>query len=122
MEVETANDEEEAIHKATSGDFQIIALDLKFPGMMDGIESLKRLKGEGRRADIVMVTGYGNVSTAVEAMKMGTWDFIEKPFMPDNLLSMAEDILLSQIRQADPVVGHIQQNATEIGSRKDAST
>ena len=125
LEVHTASDGEEAIRKVAAGDYRIVLLDLKLPGM-DGIECLKRLKAEGCRADIVMVTGYGNVPTAVEAMKMGARDFIEKPFQPEDLLSMVEDILLKQIRDADliddPVVGYIQQHATEIGSRKDVAS
>ena len=124
MDVKTAGDGEEAVRLAAA-EFRIILLDLKLPGM-DGLECLKRLKAEGCRADIIMVTGYGNVPTAVEAMKMGARDFIEKPFMPDDLLTMVEDTLLSQIRDADlfddPVVGYIQQHATEIGSRKDVAT
>ena len=125
MDVKTAGDGEEAVRLAAAAEFRIILLDLKLPGM-DGLECLKRLKAEGCRADIIMVTGYGNVPTAVEAMKMGARDFIEKPFMPDDLLTMVEDTLLSQIRDADlfddPVVGYIQQHATEIGSRKDVAT
>lgn len=125
IEAKTASGGDEAIRLASSEKFRIILLDLKMPGM-DGLECLKRLKADGCRADIVMVTGYGNVPTAVEAMKVGARDFIEKPFMPQDLVSMIEDILLSQIRDADlfddPVVGYIQQHATEIGSRKDVAT
>ena len=90
------------------------------PGI-DGIQVLGRLKSLGCRADVVMVTGYGNVPTAVETTKLGASDFIEKPFKLDDLEAMIEDILLRRLRDSDlfddPVVAYIQQHATEISSR-----
>ena len=123
-EVHTASDGEAALEKAGDNAYRVVLLDLKMPGM-DGIECLKRLKSAGCRADVVMVTGYGNVPTAVEAMKFGALDFIEKPFKPQDLQVMLEDILQRQSRDAqlsdDPVVSFIQQHSTEISSRKDVA-
>ncbi|MBQ35137.1 MAG: hypothetical protein CME04_01995 [Gemmatimonadaceae bacterium] len=123
-EVHTAEDGEEAVRKVQIQAYRVVLLDLKMPGM-DGIECLKRMKSEGCRADVVMITGYGNVPTAVEAMKVGARDFIEKPFKPQDLQAMLEDILQRQSRDAqlssDPVVAFIQQHATEISSRKDVA-
>ena len=123
-EVHTASDGEGAVRKVRDNAYRVVLLDLKMPGM-DGIECLKRLKAEGCRADVVMVTGYGNVPTAVEAMKIGARDFIEKPFKPQDLQVMLEDILQRQSRDAelseDPVVAFIQQHSTEISSRKDVA-
>jgi YesN/AraC family two-component response regulator len=121
-EVHTASLAEEALALAAQNNYRVVLLDLKMPGM-DGIECLRRLKAQGCRADIVMITGYGNVPTAVEAMKVGARDFIEKPFRPDDLHAMLQDILARQ-RQTiseDPIVAFIQTNATEIGSRKDVA-
>jgi len=123
-EVHTAADGEEAVRKVQSHAYRVVLLDLMMPGM-DGIECLKQMKARGCRADVVMVTGYGNVPTAVEAMKVGARDFIEKPFKPQDLHAMLEDILQRQSRNAtlstDPVVAFIQQHATEISSRKDVA-
>jgi YesN/AraC family two-component response regulator len=123
--VHTAADAEEALRMVGKDDYRVVLLDLKLPGM-DGIECLRQLKAEGFRGDVVMITGYGSVPTAVEAMKEGARDFIEKPFRPDDLQSMVEDILLRQSRDAelsdDPVVAFIQQHSTEISSRKDVAT
>ena len=98
-EVHTAADGEEAVRKIQAQAYRVVLLDLKMPGM-DGIECLKRLKSEGCRADVVMMTGYGNVPIAVEAMKVGARDFIEKPFEPKDLQAMLEDILQRQTRDA----------------------
>lgn len=123
-EVHTAADGEEAVAKVRDNAYRVVLLDLKMPGM-DGIETLRRIKSEGCRGDIIMITGYGNVPTAVEAMKVGATDFIEKPFKPQDLQAMLEDVLQRQSRDADlssdPVVAFIQQHATEIGSRKDVA-
>ncbi|MDA0334448.1 MAG: DNA-binding response regulator [bacterium] len=123
-EVHTACDGEEAVRKVQSHAYRVVLLDLKMPGM-DGIECLKQMKARGCRADVVMITGYGNVPTAVEAMKVGARDFIEKPFRPQDLHAMLEDILQRQSRDAqlstDPVVAFIQQHAVEISSRKDVA-
>ena len=123
-QVHTARDGEEALRKVQTQIYRVVLLDLRMPGM-DGIECLKRLKSAGCRADIVMMTGYGSVPSAVEAMKIGARDFIEKPFEPQDLQAMLEDILQRQTRDAqlstDPVVAFIQQHATEISSRKDVA-
>jgi YesN/AraC family two-component response regulator len=121
-EVHTAGLAEEALILAAQSNYRVVLLDLKMPGM-DGIECLRQLKAQGCRADVVMITGYGNVPTAVEAMKVGALDFIEKPFRPDDLQAMLQDILARRRRTVseDPIVAFIQTHATEIGSRKDVA-
>jgi two-component system response regulator FixJ len=67
------------------------------PGL-DGIELLKRMKADQSRFPIVIMTGHGDVPLAVEAMKQGAVDFLEKPFEDDRLIGMIE----AAIRQAEP--------------------
>ena len=69
------------------------------PGI-DGIELLKRLKASGSLFPVVIMTGHGDVPLAVEAMKLGAMDFLEKPFDDDRLIGMIETAL----RQAEPGV------------------
>jgi two-component system response regulator FixJ len=59
------------------------------PGI-DGIELLKRLKAAGSLLPVVIMTGHGDVPLAVEAMKLGAMDFLEKPFEDDRLIGMIE--------------------------------
>lgn len=64
--------------------FDFVILDLKMSGM-DGLEVLKKIKELRRDTVVMMMTAYGKIETAVEAMKLGAFDFITKPFTPDLL-------------------------------------
>ncbi|PYF02025.1 LuxR family two component transcriptional regulator [Rhodopseudomonas faecalis] len=72
--------------------FGCIVSDVRMPGM-DGMDLLKQLKSERARLPVVMMTGHGDVPLAVEAMKLGAIDFIEKPFDDDRLISMIDAAL-----------------------------
>jgi two-component system response regulator FixJ len=82
---------------AVSGiDFGCVVSDIRMPGI-DGIELLKRLKASQSAFPVVIMTGHGDVPLAVEAMKLGAADFLEKPFEDDRLIGMIETAL----RQAE---------------------
>ena len=63
-------------------DFGCVVSDVRMPGI-DGIELLKRMKSLDSRFPMVIITGHGDVPLAVEAMKLGAVDFLEKPFEDD---------------------------------------
>ena len=63
---------------------QIVLLDLKMPGM-DGMEVLRRIQTDNPDILVIVITGFATVETAIEAMKQGAYDFIPKPFEPDQL-------------------------------------
>lgn len=65
--------------------FDLVLTDLKMPNM-DGIEVLGTIKEKWPKTDVVIVTGYQTVETAVKAIKLGAFDYIEKPFTPDSLV------------------------------------
>jgi two-component system response regulator FixJ len=73
-------------------DFGCVVSDVRMPGI-DGIELLKRLKTGGSLFPVVIMTGHGDVPLAVEAMKLGAMDFLEKPFEDDRLIGMIEAAL-----------------------------
>ncbi len=75
----------EALKKLSKHFFSLILLDIKMPGM-DGLELLSRIKEEGSRAMVVMITAYGSIESAVEAMKKGASDYLLKPFDPEELV------------------------------------
>jgi len=78
-------------------DFGCVVSDVRMPGI-DGIELLRRMKAAQSKFPILIMTGHGDVPLAVEAMKLGAIDFMEKPFDDDRLTGMIE----AAIRQAEP--------------------
>jgi len=78
-------------------EFGCVVSDVRMPGL-DGIELLKRMKAGHSTFPIVIMTGHGDVPLAVEAMKLGAVDFLEKPFEDDRLIAMIE----TAIHQAEP--------------------
>jgi two-component system response regulator FixJ len=72
--------------------FGCVVSDIRMPGM-DGIDLLRRLKTEPKRLPIVIMTGHGDIPLAVEAMKLGAIDFLEKPFEDERLILMISDAL-----------------------------
>jgi two-component system response regulator FixJ len=78
-------------------EFGCVVSDVRMPGL-DGIELLKRMKSQHGVFPIVIMTGHGDVPLAVEAMKLGALDFLEKPFEDDRLITTIE----MAIREAAP--------------------
>ncbi|NVN93175.1 MAG: sigma-54-dependent Fis family transcriptional regulator [Desulfuromonadales bacterium] len=79
----------ELLHKQ---DFDLIVTDLKMPGM-SGLEVLKAVKALQPNVPVIIITGYATVDTAVEAMKNGAFDYLSKPFAPDQFLEKVEEAL-----------------------------
>ena len=92
-------------------DFGCVVSDVRMPDI-DGIELLKRLKAGGSLFPVVIMTGHGDVPLAVEAMKLGAMDFLEKPFEDDRLIGMIE----AALRRAEPGVKN-EAATIEIQSR-----
>jgi two-component system, LuxR family, response regulator FixJ len=78
-------------------DFGCVVSDVRMPGI-DGMEMLRRLKGLNSRFPVIIMTGHGDVPLAVEAMKLGAVDFLEKPFDDDLLITMVD----SGLKRAEP--------------------
>jgi len=78
-------------------EFGCVVSDVRMPGL-DGIELLKRMKAGNSTFPILIMTGHGDVPLAVEAMKLGAVDFLEKPFEDDRLVAMIE----TAIHRAEP--------------------
>jgi DNA-binding NtrC family response regulator len=78
INAETSTSGEEALVKIKNRNFDAIVLDVMMPGI-GGIETLKRIRKENPELQIIMLTGRGTVDKAVEAMKEGAIDFLEKP-------------------------------------------
>jgi two-component system nitrogen regulation response regulator NtrX len=81
--VETADSGETGLEYARAQDFGCILLDIWLGKGMDGLEVLEILKSEANDASIVMISGHGNIETAVRSTKLGAFDFVEKPLSLD---------------------------------------
>ena len=69
----------EALDRFKEGDFHVVITDLKMPDM-DGMELMKAIKAMDKNAVVLVITAYGSIDTAVNAIKYGAYDFISKPF------------------------------------------
>ena len=87
----TASDGNRALEIVKSHPVDIIFLDIWLPGM-DGIQTLKAVKDFDSSIDVVMMTGHGTVNTAVQAVKHGAFDFLEKPFSLDAVIDIIKKI------------------------------
>lgn len=84
MEVQEASDAAQAIQRAENRLFDVAIIDMMMPGM-NGLELLAKLKGMQGGCQVVMLTAQGTIETAVEAMKLGAFDYLSKPFPLDEL-------------------------------------
>jgi DNA-binding NtrC family response regulator len=92
METDSAEDGKEALAKLKEKEFGLILLDLRIPGV-DGMEVLRQVRENNPDIRIIIITAYGTIELAVEAMKLGAVDFIPKPFVPEEIREMVARVL-----------------------------
>jgi DNA-binding NtrC family response regulator len=83
-QVDTAQDGLEALRKIDENHLDVLILDIMMP-KLDGLEVLRRVKESHPDIDVIMVTGLSQIDTAVQSMKLGAFDYLSKPFDPDEL-------------------------------------
>ena len=91
-QIRTAVNGEEALGMLHDEEYSLVFLDLKLPGM-DGLEVLRRIREGYPRIRVVIISAHGSIGSAVDAMKLGAVDFIQKPFSPDEIRGVAAGIL-----------------------------
>ena len=84
FQVEQAANARQGLGLLERSSFDVILLDLVMPDL-DGLETLKKIKSVDNDCEVIIITGYGSIPTAVEAMKAGAFHFLSKPFAPDDL-------------------------------------
>jgi len=94
-EVDTAESGEEAIEKLKKTRFDLLLVDIKMEGI-SGLDVLKHVMENDPDVAVVMITAYGSISTAIEAMKNGAHDYLLKPFDPDELGVLIEKVVEQQ--------------------------
>ncbi|HWR88962.1 MAG TPA: sigma-54 dependent transcriptional regulator, partial [Dissulfurispiraceae bacterium] len=112
----------DALAELNLADFSLIITDMKMP-KMDGISFLREIRKKGLFVPVVVITGFGTVENAVDAMKLGATDYIMKPFSFETLKKVVERILPSQegdLVAVSPAMKHIMSVAREV-ARSDAT-
>jgi two-component system response regulator AtoC len=109
--VETSSSAEDAIRRAQQRPFDIVFLDLHLPNA-DGMSILPALRATEPPADVVILTGFGTVANAVEAMRRGAVDVVEKPFSGDRILAVARRCL--ETRELRAELGYLQDRVREL--------
>ncbi len=92
LETDTAANGEEALSKLKKKDYSLILLDLRMPGI-DGMEVLRQVRQIRPDILIIMISAYGTIELAVEAIKLGAVDFIQKPFSPEEVRELVSRVL-----------------------------
>ena len=93
FEVDGSPSAEQALPLASLAD--LIITDLRLPGV-DGLQLIRQLQSRGSQAAIIVMTAHGSVETAVEAMKLGAADFVQKPFSLDHLATVVQKVMAVQ--------------------------
>ena len=106
--VRTFESAERLLEALTDSNCGCVVSDVRMPGI-DGLELLRRIKAARPSLPVVIITGHGDVPLAVEAMKLGAADFVEKPFDDERLIGVVQAALAGAPREVDP--------ANEIGVR-----
>lgn len=91
-DIKTAKSGAEGLHMLADKAFDIVFIDLKMPDM-DGIEVLRKVKEGCHETEVIVMTGYNSITSAVNAAKLGAFDYIEKPFFPDELIVLVSRAL-----------------------------
>ncbi len=90
-EVDAAMNGENGLQKLKEKEYPVVLLDMRLPGI-DGIEVLKQINNLDYKTKVIMITGYGNVETAVETMKLGAIDYLRKPFKPEEIKDVVAQV------------------------------
>ena len=100
FQVSLATNGAEALQHVKAQAVPLVIMDMKMP-VMDGLQALKLIKEHNASISVLMVTGYGTIDTAVEAMKVGALDYITKPFDTFSILKKAQDAVEEHNRKVE---------------------
>jgi len=102
------------MEKVRSENPELVFLDIWLPGM-DGMETLKAIKEYDQNLDVVIMTGHGTMNTAIQAIKLGAFDFLEKPLSLDSIFSVIHSALEQKRGRAEEAEPAIEEPDDFIG-------
>ena len=114
--VETCSNPLKALSLFQTNAYQVVLLDVKMPGM-DGIELLKKFQQIKKLIPVIMVSGQSTISIAVESLKMGAFDFIEKPVDADRLMLTIQHAIEQQLLNSErqKLITQLRSNYQMVG-------
>jgi len=120
--IDTVEKGREALGLILKNEYDFVFTDLKMPEM-DGLEVTKAVKHLRPDIDVIVITGYASIDTAVETMKFGAMDYVQKPFTEDELINFFNKSLIKRRdrieRQMKPTVRLITPSTKESGSQRE---
>ncbi len=117
FDVDTAGTGEECLERANNSAYDVIVLDIWLPGL-DGLTTLQRLRERQIDSQVVIISGHGNIESAVRAIKMGAFDFVEKPLSLEKTVLVVRNALRQRDLEAENRVLRAKvdrQSATMVG-------
>src|SRR6187401_1409808 len=116
FEVEAVGTGEECLERANSEAFDVIVLDIWLPGL-DGLTTLQRLRERQIDSQVVIISGHGNIESAVRAIKMGAFDFVEKPLSLEKTVLVVRNALHQRHLEAEnrALRARVDRHQTMIG-------
>ena len=85
--------------------YDLLVADLRLPDI-DGMKVIKKVKAEKPETEVIVITGYGTTATAVEAMKLGAYDFLPKPFTEEQIKASIDDALKKHVAETAKALTH----------------
>lgn len=117
-EVISCQSGEEALELLSRQNIAVVLLDIWMPGGFDGIQVLQKAQEIKHSAEFIMMSGHGNIETAVRATKLGAWDFVEKPLSLEKIFILIQNVLSFQEekREKEDVINRFRDSIAIIGN------
>lgn len=124
FEVDQAADGNAGLAKVKSFDPDIVLLDIWMPGLIDGLDVLQSAKTEFPEKQFIIMSGHGTIETAVKAVRLGAWDFVEKPLSMDKISILIQNILAFQIEQKEKnnLLNRLKEGIALVGDGQEMKT
>ena len=98
--IDTAKSGEEGLEKVNDGNYDIVITDLKMPGI-GGIEVLRKIREKFPETTVIIFTGFANIETARDAIRLGAFDYVPKPFTPEELRDVVHNAVKARKEKGD---------------------
>lgn len=110
--ISTAHDAASGIEKYNTVQPDVVLLDIRMPGKINGIDVLKHITGDDSKIPVIMISGMGSMDDAVNSLRHGAWDYIKKPVLDLDLLKHAVDRACEKMRLEKENIRHVEQITT----------